>query len=368
MIVGQSVGHDLCFRVARSPGLPGIVMESKIGVVIQRILFGIIAIAFLLCLFVGDHLVAQWATERSGSGMELLRRGSIIPLLFVIVLGLGTAEMIRLLRAGGIRPFVIPAYVLTLGLVVLPWLGPAGFLGDSIADTEGLYWSVWGVMAAALLVGFCCVFRNNPTGTLRDGSATLLLVLYLGFLGSFGLQLRCILCAPTQDHHQGVWLLLITVLVIKSSDIGAYLVGSAIGRHKLIPKVSPGKSVEGAIGGLVGSGLTALLFAWPGRLTVEANQEPSRALWIWNEMTYSFGHVFPGEGIVFVLKAFFFGVILSFFAQMGDLFESCFKRDAGIKDSGAVMPHYGGILDLVDSPLFALPVAWFLLTRVWNIP
>ena len=53
---------------------------------------------------------------------------------------------------------------------------------------------------------------------------------------------------------------------------------------------------------------------------------------------------------------------------MGDLFESCFKRDAGIKDSGSVMPHYGGILDLVDSPLFALPVAWFLLTRVWNIP
>jgi phosphatidate cytidylyltransferase len=340
-------------------------MESKTGVVIQRILFGAIAIAFLLCLFIGDHLVAQWAAERSGAGMDLLRRGSIIPLMFVIVLGLGVAEMVRLLRARGIRPFVVLAYLLTLALVVLPWLGPAGYLGESIADREGLYWSVAGGAAAVLLVGFFCVVRNNPTGTLQDGSATLLLVFYLGFLGSFGLQLRCGLSSGT---HQGAWLLLIVILVTKSSDIGAYLVGSAIGRHKLIPAVSPGKSVEGAIGGLVASGLAAVLFAWPVRLPVEVNQEPSRALWIWSEMTTSFRNVFAGVGWVVVGKAFIFGAILSFFAQMGDLFESCFKRDAGIKDSGSVMPHYGGILDLVDSPLFALPVAWFLLTRVWNMP
>lgn len=340
-------------------------MESKTRVVIQRILFGAIAIAFLLCLFIGDHLIAQWAGEHSGVGMDLLRRGSIIPLMFVIVLGLGVAEMIRLLRARGIRPFVIPAYLLTLSLVVLPWLGPAGYLGESIADREGLYWSVAGGAAAVLLVGFVCVFRNNPTGTLQDGSATLLLVFYLGFLGSFGLQLRCGLGSGA---NQGAWLLLIVVLVTKSSDIGAYLVGSAIGRHKLIPAVSPGKSVEGAIGGLIASGLAAVLFAWPGRLPVEVNQDPSRALWISSQMTTSFRNVFAGVGWAVAGKAFLFGMILSFFAQMGDLFESCFKRDAGIKDSGSVMPHYGGILDLVDSPLFALPVAWFLLTRVWNMP
>ncbi len=340
-------------------------MHSKIGIVIQRVWFGAVAIAFLLALFVSDHIVAQWATERSGVGMELFRRGSVIPLMFLIVLGLGVAEMVRLLRAKGIRPFVAPAYILTLGLVVLPWLGPAGYLGDSIADREGLYWSVLGVGAAVLVVGFCCVFRNNPTGTLQDGGATLLLVLYLGFLGSFGLQLRCGLNSPI---HQGALLLLIIVLVTKSSDIGGYLVGSAIGRHRLIPAVSPGKSVEGAIGGLIASGLAAVLFAWPGRFPITATQVPSRTWWIWNEMTCCFGNIFPGQGWAVVMKAFVFGTILSFFAQIGDLLESCFKRDAGIKDSGSVMPHYGGILDLVDSPLFALPVAWFLLTRVWNIP
>ena len=285
--------------------------------------------------------------------------------MFVIVLGLAVAEMIRLLRARGIRPFVVPAYVLTLALVLLPWLSPAGCLGESIADREGLYWSLAGGAATVLVVGLFCVFRNNPTGTLQDGSATLLLVFYLGFLGSFGLQLRCGLGSGT---HQGAWLLLIVVLVTKCSDIGAYLVGSAIGRHKLIPAVSPGKTVEGAIGGLVASGLAAVLFAWPGRIPIETNQDPSRVLWIWSEMTTSFRNVFPGEGWTIIVKAFSFGTILSFFAQFGDLFESCFKRDAGIKDSGSVMPHYGGILDLVDSPLFALPVAWFLLTRVWNIP
>lgn len=340
-------------------------MRSSIGIVIQRIWFGAVAIAFVLTLFISDHLIAQWATERPEAGMDLLRRGSIIPLMFLTVLGLGVAEMIRLLRAKGIRPFVVPSYLLTLGLVALPWLGPAGYLGDSIADREGLYWSLLGVGASILLVGTFCVLRNNPTGTLQDGSATLLMVLYLGFLGSFGLQLRCGLETPAQ---QGVWILMIVILVTKSSDMGAYLVGSAIGRHKLIPAVSPGKSVEGAIGGLIGSGLVAVLFAWPGRSAMDASQPPSHALVLWNEMTTCFGNVFPGDDWVVVGKAFLFGATLSFFAQIGDLFESCFKRDAGIKDSGAVMPHYGGILDLVDSPLFALPVAWFLLTRVWNIP
>jgi phosphatidate cytidylyltransferase len=340
-------------------------MHFKIGIVIQRIWFGAVAIAFLLALFVSDHLVAQWATERTGLGMDLLRRGSVIPLMFLIVLGLGVAEMVRLLRARGIRPFIIPSYVLTLGLVALPWLGPAGYLGDSIADLEGLYWQLLGAAVAILTIGTLCVLRNNPTGTIQDGGATLQTVMYLGFLGSFGLQLRC---GPTSAQSHGVWVLLIAILVTKSSDIAGYLVGSCLGRHKLMPSVSPGKTVEGAIGGLLGSGLAAVLFAWPGRFPGAATQAPNRAWWLWNEMTCCFGNVFPGQGWSVVTKAFIFGAILSFFAQIGDLFESCFKRDAGIKDSGSVMPHYGGILDLVDSPLFSLPVAWFLLTRVWNIP
>jgi hypothetical protein len=194
-------------------------MQAKIGIVIQRVWFGAVTIAFLLALFIGDHLVAQWATEQSGVGMELLRRGSVIPLMFLIMLGLGVAEMIRLLRAKDVRPFIIPSYVLTLGLVALPWLGPAGYLGTSIADLEGLYWQLLGVIVAILTIGTLCVLRNNPEGTIRDGGATLLTVMYLGFLGSFGLQLRC---GSTSAQSHGVWVLLIAILITKSSDIGTW--------------------------------------------------------------------------------------------------------------------------------------------------
>ncbi len=339
-------------------------MQLKAAIVLQRVFFGAMAIAFLLSLFVIDRIIALWAAEHSGPTMELLRHGSIIPLTFLIVLARAVMELLSLLRAKGVRPFALSAYAFTLALVVLPWLGPAGYLGQSIVDSEGLYWQLIGVAAAVLAVGFSCVFRNGPAGAIQDGGSTLLLILYLGFLGSFGLQIRCGLSGTT---YQGIWILLIVILVTKSSDIGGYLVGSAIGRHKLIPAISPGKTVEGAIGGLLASGLASVFFAWPGRFPIDANQS-QRTLWIWTELTSSFGKVFPGGALGVVTRAFFFGVLLSVFSQIGDLFESCFKRDAGIKDSGSVMPHYGGILDLVDSPLFTLPVAWFLLTRVWNVP
>lgn len=353
---------------ARSPGSPGAMMQGKSGIVIQRIFFGAVAIAFLLALFAGDCALGQWATEQTSPAFELLRHGNIVPITFIIIIGLGVSEMLRLLRAKGYEPFAGPAYVLSIGLLVLPWLAPAGYLGESIADREGLYWPMVGIVFSVMVVGACCVFRKRPSGTFQDGGATLLLVLYLGFLSSFALQIRSNLSVPMQEHQQGVWLLMIALLVTKSSDIGAYLVGSAIGRRKLIPAVSPGKTVEGAIGGLMASGLVAVLFAWPGRFGIEPNNTPSRAWWIWNEMTCSFASVFTGLGWTVVGKAFCFGVVLSILSQIGDLFESCLKRDAAIKDSGSVMPHYGGILDLVDSPLFALPAAWFLLTRVWNVP
>ncbi len=339
-------------------------MHSKIGIVIQRILFGAFTLAFLTVIFLFDRFVAQWALGVPGLGGELLRRGSVVPFFFAVVLFLGAMEMNRLLLARGFRPFTMASCLMTVVLFLLPWLAPAGLLGDSIADRERLYWPLAGVAMTLLAIGTLCVLRKNPTGTIQDGGATLLTVLYLGFLGSFGLQLRCGLNAP-QWH--GVWLLLIVILVTKCSDIGGYLVGSCLGRHKLIPSVSPGKSVEGAIGGLLGSGLAAVLLSSTWVFLTNPHQG-TQAHWVWFEMARAFGDAFTGSGLAPAGQAFLFGVLLSGAAQIGDLFESCFKRDADIKDSGSIMPHYGGILDLVDSPLFALPVAWFLLTRVWNIP
>ena len=83
--------------------------------------------------------------------------------------------------------------------------------------------------------------------------------------------------------------------------------------------------------------------------------------------TRSFSATRAPEGMPPLWRAAIFGLAMSAAGQFGDLVESCFKRDAGIKDSGKVMPHYGGILDMIDSPVLAMPVAWFLLTVVWNV-
>jgi phosphatidate cytidylyltransferase len=122
-------------------------------------------------------------------------------------------------------------------------------------------------------------------------------------------------------------MLLFVVLVSKGGDIGAYLVGSAIGKRKLIPHVSPGKTVEGFVGSLLTSCLLAwLLGGWIG--------DPSLTVW----------------GLLLM------GLAINLATQLGDLSESLLKRSCGVKDSSTLLPEHGGILDLVDSLLFAIPV------------
>ncbi len=129
------------------------------------------------------------------------------------------------------------------------------------------------------------------------------------------------------------WTLLV-ILVTWIADTAAYLVGRSIGKHKLAPHLSPNKTIEGALGGLVGAALVALacfsLFGLPGG---------------------------PVAAIVS-------GLLLGVAGQVGDLSESLMKRQAGVKDSGDVIPGHGGILDRIDALLFALPVGWLLATAI----
>ena len=124
------------------------------------------------------------------------------------------------------------------------------------------------------------------------------------------------------------WVFLLLILVM-SGDTGAYYVGSSFGRHKLYPLVSPNKSVEGAAGGLAGSFLGAFIARW----------------------TY-FPELTTGDCILTAL-------IIGPLGQTGDLFESLLKRSFGVKDSGAIIPGHGGILDRLDSILFAAPAIYY---------
>jgi len=124
------------------------------------------------------------------------------------------------------------------------------------------------------------------------------------------------------------WIYLVLVIVM-ASDTGAYFSGISLGRHKLYPAISPNKSVEGAIGGLLG----ALAGAFIARYTF-----------------------FPALGTTDCLLL---GLGLGAMSQLGDLFESMLKRACGVKDSGALFPGHGGILDRLDSLLFAFPLAFY---------
>jgi len=128
--------------------------------------------------------------------------------------------------------------------------------------------------------------------------------------------------------QMGVQWLFLMMFIVMSGDSAAYYVGSLLGRNKLYPAVSPNKSVEGALGGLAGSLVGSLLF---------------RQMF------------FPEIGLPLCIAA---ALIVGAVGQVGDLFESLLKRSCGVKDSGNIIPGHGGILDRLDSILFAAPVIW----------
>lgn len=324
---------------------------------LQRFLYGFIAVSAVICIVVLDWYLAVNPATAGGALGRLISRGSVIPLLFAaLVLG-GGLEMMRLMRSAGLRPHAFIAVFMSLVLLLSPWLCAAGVLGESPSAVEGLQWQLVWLAVVVLASGVAQLRRGSGDTAIADLGATCMATVYLGLLPSFAMQLRC---GPDIPGSEGPWLILMFLAVTKASDIGAYLTGSAVGRYKLLPAISPGKSVEGAVGGVLASTLMAVVFqhfyffagtGLPSQLDIlsefEAVTWTVRSLNVW--------------------QAVVFGVLMSVFGQLGDLFESILKRAARKKDSASLLPSYGGMLDLIDSPVFAAPVAWFVLTVWWGI-
>ncbi len=296
-----------------------------------RLTLGTLFIAVLVGLCWLDHRAAVPGTY-------------LVPLAGALCL-LATEETLGLLGAAGMRPIAWLVYAGNLLLVATVWMArlvpaeaaetamlrparSAGVLSIDFALT---------LVALALFLGEMGRFER-PGSAMRNLAAALLAVLYVGVLLSFAVRLRL---------GWGVGALASLVIVVKMGDTGAYAVGRLLGRHKMAPVLSPGKTVEGAAGAigfaLVGAWVT---FRWLVPATTSGHPDGSYyvAPW-WGWMV--FGVFVGGVGIV------------------GDLAESLLKRDAHRKDSSTWMPGFGGVLDLLDSILLAAPAAYACWALGW---
>ena len=245
-------------------------------------------------------------------------------------------------RADGPKPLPWVVYGGTLITVLAAgspaWL-PSAWRGGSVVGNLG--WLAIGLVASLLLAMIGAIRRyegrENATSNLAYAC---LAVMYVGGLMGFMVQLRLL------DARVGMLALLSLIAIVKFSDIGQYTVGRLFGANKLAPHVSPGKTWEGVLGGM--------LFAILGGLFT---------IWIQRALGIELAGRYKPISEIKALALLSYPIVVAAFGVVGDLAESLFKRDAGVKDSSTWLPGFGGVLDLLDSLLGAAPVAYLF----WEI-
>ncbi len=327
---------------------------------INRLVYGSIAVLALLTAVASD---AALASRSEGSHMlsSLIRAGSVIPIVFTLVVIVCAGEILRLLRLLGHRPAVAWSVLVCAMLMLSPWLCAGGVLGDSPVDVEGLHWQIVWVTLGFIGAAVIHLRRGVSSTALGDLGATTVTIMYAGVLPSFAIQMR----SDANYGHAavGAWTLLIVLAVVFASDIGALYVGRALGRRRLAPSISPGKSVAGFFGGIGASVVASVGFCALSLVTMpegDGDTTLQRLGMLAHEAGLAFGRLGFAQAVVF-------GIAMSVSSQIGDLFESLLKRSAQVKDSSNLVPGMGGVLDVIDGVLFAVPIAWFLLTRLWQV-
>ena len=266
-------------------------------------------------------ITAAWAIPLLG---VIIWFGEPYFTVFIALVGLLAAmEFYRLTKGALAQPLTVFGIIWTILLIVVrnttlqskiePYIG-ADLLIPTII-TAG--------MAASL---FLLLIRKKKLGAFTDWAWTFAGILYIGWLLSYLVTLRGL-----ADGRNWVFL---AIFVTFGSDSAAYCIGKIMGKRKLAPTISPGKTWEGSIAGLVGAAAVSLLFLLPTpvKLTAYLN---------WWQLII-------------------IGLLVSVFGQLGDLIESLFKRNAGVKDSGNIFPGHGGMLDRMDSIVFAGVVVYYV--------
>jgi len=293
-----------------------------------RVVSGVLIVAALVLVLYVDQSLAPW-----------------FPLWFVVsalVMGATARELVGLLANTPSKPSGPVVAGGLLAILASDWL-PHLVQGCRAADpVSGIVQGpdaaiavfAWPLMsfAAVVMAAFVAESLRFSGGgrSVAATAGTVLVVAYVGVLGSFLVQMRWL-----AGCRHGLVPLAFLIATAKGADVGAYTVGRLAGRRKLWPVISPNKTVEGAIGGLA--------FALAAALLVER---------------VAAGYV--GVTALGWAGAAGFGLVVGAMAQVGDLMESMIKRDCGTKDASAAIPGFGGVLDVLDSLLFAAPAAYGL--------
>jgi phosphatidate cytidylyltransferase len=261
--------------------------------------------------------------------------GWIMAAVLAAIAAAGSAELYRLARQRAIEPFVVAGCALAALFVLCAVLAPE--------PRTAIAWSWVILLATSLLIATAVLFRRGVAGApLASAAITVFGALFTGGTLASAMFLRT-LTVPTAGPDAQRWVgpafVLFPLVLTWTSDTAAFFGGRAFGRRRLMPSVSPGKTVAGAVAGVLGTVVAGAVYAH---------------------------FVFRGWlGVPVVAAAgALAGAIVSTVAQLGDLVESLLKREAGVKDSGGLLPGHGGVLDRFDSLFFTFPVTYWLLAAL----
>lgn len=304
--------------VALAASKPESIMAIK-SVMGIRILLGGGMIILFLGLLAGD----AWLATK----LEFHYRGVLFSLVVSAIAAMGAWELLNLAKSKAVHVSSTFLIISVVALITQPvWMPlPCWNIAES-GTVLVIFFST--LMVAALRQGY----RQGTASTFINLGFACFALIYLGLGFWFLVKIRFLTISSTEPIQQAGPIMLF-LLTVKSADIGAYFTGKAIGSHKWVPKISPAKTWEGFLGGILVAGIIASLF--------------SRLF-----------------NIIPVAEAALFGLVIGIFGQLGDLLESMLKRDSGEKDSSKLLPAFGGVLDLVDSVVVAAPVAYLILRWV----
>src|ERR1051325_4794588 len=321
MAIGNWHSH-LCLVVspAMSETTFRIQPPSKSKVFLRRLLTSMVLWTVVIgSLFSGNKLISD----------------TVFLVIMMTLAGVGLAEFYGLVEKRGLICFKEWGIFGGLLLMASTFFYLSGLLGVHEAPAKANDFET--SLLIIFVLGLCVrqfVYPSNTAGLLAI-STTLFGLMYVPWLLNFIQKINFF------PKANGTYYVLYFILVTKFSDTGAYAVGSLIGKHKMIPRISPGKTWEGFAGAIAASTLASVIF------------------------THFLGHKMRGMNWKHAITL---GVILSISAVVGDLIESLFKREAGVKDSGHFFPGIGGILDLLDSLLFNAPLMYLYLRHVLTHP